>query len=527
MRVGTWPRYSFVSLVLVIGLGCADTSMTTSESAFIADPIPVPRLPPRPLPDLSEPFGTTSIDEETTLNDPGPLQLTDVLGSVGQHFPLLYAIQEERQIASGQRLSAEGQFDTMLQGRTSNTDGTFSNSLFDVGVAQPIPWNGGSINAGWRNGQGNFPIYYGERKTADGGEFRVGFNLPLLQNRAIDPRRVALRQAQIAEQLANPVIRRAELDYYREGAFAYWTWVNAGSQYRVQKELQELAEIRQRLITRQLKEELISDTVDALNRRQLANRTERVLDAERGLQRAAIQLSLYLRDAEGNPVVPSAEQLPKELLQAEPTPPMPEQLALGIQTALTQRPELSRFQLEKQRATTDLQLARNQTLPALDLFAGANQDLGFSKKTLTGFGPFRTSRTSAEIGLSLGLPIQRRDARGRALTARSRLAQILARELYTQDEITAQVKDAMSNLVQTYERWVAAQEELRQAKRALALETASYERGNISLVELNIQEEAAAEAKRKVLQLYAEYSQAIINYSIVLGGDVSKSAVQQ
>ena len=501
--------------------GCVDTSRTTSESAFIAVPVPVPQLVPRPINLTEEPFGSPKPDESNAPTDSGPLQLNEVLSSVQRHFPLLYAIREERDIASGQRLSAEGAFDTMFSSRGSNTDGTFSNSRFDAGLNQPIAWNGGSISAGWRNGQGNFPIYYGDRKTADGGEFRAGFNLPLLRNRAIDPQRVALRQAQIAEQLANPVIRRAALDYYQDGASAYWSWVNAGSQYRVQQELLELAEMRQELITRQLKEGFSTDTIDALNRRQLANRTERLLDAERGLQRAAIQLSLYLRDPQGDPKVTSAEMLPDDLIERKPTAPKPEQLRTGIQTALSQRPELERFQLQKQRASTNLQLAQNQTLPNLDLFAGATQDVGFSKKTLTGFGPFKTARTSAEVGLSMDLPLQRRDARGNAFTARSQLSQLLAQERYMQDTITAQVKDAMSSLVQTYERWIAAQEELTQAKRALALETSAYEEGNINLVELNIQEEAAADAKRKVLQLYAEYSQAVVNYSIVLGGDVA------
>lgn len=493
--------------------GCAGLQSPAPPDAHL-DAVPLPPvLPPPPevppaLPDPPPPVPAAG---------GAPLALPDVLASVRTHFPLLYAIEQEREIAAGQRLTAEGQFDTVLRARGAEQGGAFANGRLDAVVEQPVAETGGGVFAGWRLGQGNFPVYYGDRKTAEGGEFRAGFTLPLLRDRDIDRRRVALRQAQIAEQLADPAVRRARLDYLRSAAQAYWAWVGAGAQYRVAEELLKLARDRQAFIDERRAQNLDPETVQALNRRLAANREEARLAAERALQQAAIRLSLFLRDAAGNPVIPPAAALPADFLAAAPTPPAEAALRGDVQTALAGRPELVRFRLLKERAAADLALARNQALPALNAFAAVAQDVGSAKKTFTGEGPFATDRTAAEVGLAFELPVQRRDARGRERTAQAALAQALAQERYARDEITSQVQDAVSELVQTYARLQQAREELRQAVRVRELETEAYRGGRTSLIDLNLQEVAAAEAQAKVAGVLAAYYRAVAEYMAALG----------
>jgi outer membrane protein TolC len=70
-----------------------------------------------------------------------------------------------------------------------------------------------------------------------------------------------------------------------------------------------------------------------------------------------------------------------------------------------------------------------------------------------------------------------------------------------------------------------AQEELRQAERVLQIETLRFREGRISLVELNLQEIAAAEAKTKVATILGGYFIAIANYLAVLGVDQPRAPV--
>ena len=507
--------------------GCAITESPLPPGAFVRKPILSPALHPPPVPaDLPDPPvdpPVLTVPEPDVTGaappplPPGGLALSDVLASVEAHFPLLYAVEQERAIAAGDRLAAEGNFDTMIRGRAMNQTGTFANTRIDGEVTQPLPWHGADLFAGWRNGQGNFPVYYGDRITGDGGEFRAGVRVPLLQDRAIDDRRVALRQAQIAEQLAEPVIHEARLDYMRSAARAYWTWVAAGARFQVADELLGLAENRQAFINEQRRLDLVAETVEALNRRLIATRQEARIVAERGLQQAAIQLSLYLRDENADPIVPRPDRLPVQFASAVPQEPDPDRLPTDIALALEARPELARIRLQKERLVTEFQLARNDQLPTLDLTAAANQDIGFAEKNFIGTGVFRTNRTAAEVGLVFEVPVERRDAKGRAIAARSALSQLLARERYQRDAITAEVQDAASELAQAYRRLARAREAYRQAVRVRELEAESFRGGRTSLVDLNIQEIAAAEEKAGVVSTLADYFRALADYQAALG----------
>ncbi len=508
--------------------GCSFPGRPLPDGALIRDPIPPPQLPPPPPPAAlpAAPAAAPPAAAPRPGSGPtAPLALGEVLASVETHFPLLYAVEQEREIAAGQRLAAEGLFDPVLRARGSEQAGTFAGGRLDVAVEQPVAAGGLSTFAGWRLGQGNFPIYYGDRKTADGGELRAGVTIPLLQNRDVDPRRARLRAAQVQEQLADPVVRRARLDYFRNAAQAYWTWQAAGAQYRVAAQLVDLALKRQEVVDVRQKEGLISASAPALNRRLIASRREALLAAERQVQQSAVRLSLFLRDAGGNPVVPPADWLLPDFLDLVPPPPDPAQLEADVAASLARRPELVRFRLEKERRAVELRLASNQELPTLNAFAGATQDVGYSKKTFTGTGPFATDRTNAEVGATLEVPLPRRDARGRVRAAQAYLAQLLGQERYARDEITAQVQDAVSELVQTYGRVGQVREEVREANRVLEIETALFERQRTSLFELNLQEIAAAEARVRAVTVLGLYFGAAANYLAVLGIDAPTPGV--
>jgi outer membrane protein TolC len=64
-----------------------------------------------------------------------------------------------------------------------------------------------------------------------------------------------------------------------------------------------------------------------------------------------------------------------------------------------------------------------------------------------------------------------------------------------------------------------AREELKYALRVLELETESFKARQTSLVDLNLQEIAAAEARAKVVVVLGAYFQAVANYRAALGLD--------
>ncbi|MCS6976907.1 MAG: TolC family protein [Gemmatales bacterium] len=523
-------------------LGCATYLPSTLPYAGICRPYLPPVLPPPPrspetLPQPPAPEEQlppprrepAQPDEAPPKDDPQteasakpvrrldePLTLYEVLQSVQSSFPLLLAIQQERAIAAGQRLSAEGAFDLNLRLRGWSQDGTFESNRLDLGLEQPTPLYGTTFFGGYRFGFGEFPVYYGDRLTADGGEFRAGVQIPLLRDGPIDRRRAALRQAQIAESLADPLIQRARIDFLRDAAKLYWNWVAAGEQYRVAEQLLRLAEDRQAGFEEQFRRGQIAEFVVVDNRRLIFERQGALIAAERRLQQAAFDLSLFLRDAEGNPITPPASRLPRILLTEELPAPRSELLAQDIETAYRFRPELARFALLKEQATVDLRLAENQTWPALNAQVFGAQDVGKGKKET---GIFALDRSVLEGSVVFEVPLQRREAQGRVRTAEAILMQLLAQERFTRDRISVEVQDAISNLDRTYQRWLRARDEQRVAQLVAELEFQRFQQGQSNLLEVNLRELTAAGAQAKVIDAAADYARALADYRAALGLD--------
>lgn len=132
----------------------------------------------------------------------------------------------------------------------------------------------------------------------------------------------------------------------------------------------------------------------------------------------------------------------------------------ALQTAFELRPEPRRLRLQRERAAVELLFAENQTLPAVNAVVGASQDVGPGKSSLS--GPNGLDCTTVSAGLAFQLPVQRRDARGRVMTAQAQIAQIDQQLRQAQDVVRAEVQDAFSALERAYEFY-------KQARRRMAL----------------------------------------------------------
>ncbi|MCX7700725.1 MAG: TolC family protein [Gemmataceae bacterium] len=508
-RQGARKRW-VLGAALVVAAGC--TSPIPPYQG-IRRPYAPPQLPP-------------PVAQEKTLPQPPPqrpdppqptpetLGLENVLASVERHYPLLLAVAQERVIASGQRLSAEGVFDANFRLRESLQGGSFDNHRLDMVLEQATPFSGLALFGGYRFGFGDFPIYYGDRKTSTGGEFRGGLVLPLLRDSAIDRRRASLRQAQIQENLADPLIQRARLDFLRAATRAYWAWVAAGEQYRVAEALLKLARDRQEGLEEQARRGQISDFVAIDNSRLIVEREGTLIAAERRWQQTAFELSLFWRDENGEPITPRGSQLPPGFLSVVAPPPPDPDVNAPVQEAYARRPELLRLQLQKERVAVELRLAENQLLPAINLSLVGAQDVGKGK---SGTGPNAPDEGLLEGAVTVDLPLQRRDARGRVITAQGQLGQLLAQERFARDLIAVEVRDAVSNLVQTYQRLDRAREEQRVAERVAELERDRFRAGAATLLEVNLRELTAAAAQSKVVDTLADYFRAWADFRIALG----------
>lgn len=475
--------------------------------------IPVGPADPEPLPATLPGKPESRHDPKVPpLPQAGALHLREVLESVEQAFPLLLAAELERDIAAGQLLAAEGAFDLNFRARSINVpEGSYPQYRFDAIFEQATPLLGASFFAGYRYGFGDFPSYSGGLFTADGGEFRAGFILPLLRGMPIDRARATLRQAQLGQLQAEPDIQRLRLAFLRAAARAYWTWVAAGEQYSVAENLLRIAVERQEALNEQFRQRFISELPVRDNQRLVFDRRGLLALAEQRWQLATYQLSLYLRDANGQPQMPAPQRLPRHFLALTPQEPQPRHLRRDIELALSLRPELLRFQIQRERLGVELRLAEDQQRPALNFSMTGISDVGFS-------GP-GVDRYSWELGLSFEVPLQRREALGRAQTLRAQLLRLAAEEQFARETIIAEVQSAVTELDRAFARLQQAREEQAMAERVLAFEKERQRAGAIDLLVINIRERDAFTALIKVIDALADYYRAEADYRAVLGLD--------
>ena len=443
-----------------------------------------------------------------------PLGLEEVLTSVDGAYPLLQIQFLERGVLDGRLLAGLGQFDTNLRAGTVNVPyGSYENFRTDFSASQRFVDTGASLTGGFRTGYGQFPLYNGGLKTADGGEFRGGVSIPLLRDRAIDRGRATIRQAALEREGVEPAIETQRLTFQRTAARVYWAWVAAGRQLAVVNRVLQLArdrdtQLRELRAAGRVADIAVSDNLQAYYQRSVA-----AVQAERAFQRAQVELSLFLRDPAGEPLVAGADRLPAAF------PPLPEpdptQFDAAVQMAFAQRPELRRLRFQREVLLVQRQLALNQALPGVNFNLSGSQDLGAGKPK---DGPNRLDRFNITAELGVDVPWQRRQALGDLRTADARLAQLAFQEKFQADTIRAELQDAFARLERSYVLRTEAGRRVAYSREVAAQERGDFaENGRGTILQVTLREIAVVDAEVTELVANLEFFTAMSDYRAALG----------
>jgi len=479
----------------------------TGSRAFVQ---PLPNMM-RNLPDTAKilPNGK---QPETVGQPTLTLSLETVLRSVEQDYPLLAAAFQERGIAAGDLLAADGPFDTRLvSGGKSVPLGYYQYTTADT-YLERANRNGGRSFAGYRIGTGpTFPIWYGELETNTGGEFRAGHTQSLLQGLVIDKRRADLIKAQIARTIAEPVIVEQRIDFLRAAAVAYWEWLGAGRKYVIAQQVLNEASERNKILSERVRRGDAAEIEQVDNQRIVVDREAKLIAAGRKFQETAIKLSLFYRDEAGLPLLPDPRQLPHFFPM--PRAPNPNQLTSDLQLAYQRRPELRELSLKRQSLNVERNLARNQTLPQLDGFITAAKDVGSETP------PIDKTPFQLETGLVGSVPLQRSAARGNMRAAEASIRQVSAKLQWYEDKITAEVQDSVSAILAAHGQLRPRREAVQLTHRMEIAERRKYALGDSNLFVLNLRELDTRDAASLEVDAIVAYFVSTAFYHAALGLD--------
>lgn len=447
-----------------------------------------------------------------------PLTLETVLRSVDAHAPLLASERATRDAAEAEARAARGEFDPVLTAQVRVAPlGYYDPRRVEVLLEQPTPLLGTSLYAGYRLGRGKIPPYYGELRTLDRGELRGGVRVPLLAGRAIDPRRAALRSGRADADAVAAEVRALLLQLEQRAAKAYFGWVAAGHKARIAAALVSLAEQRRAQLDG-LVDEGALPAIDARdNERTVVDRQRQRVVLQRALQSAALELSLYLRSADGSPRVPDDGELPALDDLSVDDPPVAAALAEG--RALAARPELEASAAREARAEVDLALAANRVAPRLDVFGEVSRDYGAEPAGQGGVW----SEPAAEVGAQLSLPLGLRSARGKRAAAEAKVRAAREKTRYVADQVRNEVRDAHSQRTAAAERAALARTGLALAREVAIGERERFTLGASSLLLVNLREQQAADAEHALVDALAEVRFAAVRVRTAAGDSASRA----
>jgi outer membrane protein TolC len=329
-------------------------------------------------------------------------------------------------------------------------------------------------------------------------QFYAGVSVPLGKGLLTDDRRTALKQASLFTNMMQAEQVKVLNKLFLEAAKDYWQWAFAYYNYRLYNQSVGIAsEIFRRVkLNSELGEAAPVDTIQAkitLQQRQVEQQ-EAFLD----FQNAGIQLSVYLWDSVGNPMMLSPDLVP--VLEKDMLAMTRQEMEELSQQALSHHPDLQKVRIKIQQLEVDRKLAAEYLKPSLNLsYYFLNQPFDPEWKSSIDVGE------NYKLGIDFSFPLFLRKERAKLALTKIKIANTSYERSLTERQIVNQITSAYNALV-TNTSIIAQQSEMvNNYQRLLTAELLNLENGESDLFKINIQQEKLIQSQAKYVKLLSEY----------------------
>ena len=456
------------------------------------------------------PAGAAADDPKLKPLPPIPLSLNEVLAWVDRSHPLLQGAGTEKVTARGKLLRALGAFEPTLVNdmelerfisSTNPSKGTqtvgFNDTFLDV--LHPSGIRG---SAGIRQSIGSAVIPDLGFNNSN-NQVLLGTFIPLLKGLMVNPENAELQRSGLADPRADVEIAQTRQDLFLAAASQYWEWVAAWKLADVQQRAVKVADDRFRQIEERAKKGL-SAPLDAVEANQeVQRRREILIAATRGVEQEQYKLSLFLWE-NGAPMSPAGARVP-EFPKALPLP-APEIVKTDKITARARRPEVLAVGIEAKLNNIDLELAKNNLLPSLDVEAAPARA---PEKFVLGLG--------YRFGAEFKMPFLQRKSRGEVLEAQGKADRLVLTQRFREQQVVVDVDNALSAVERAKQRIDASFQSLQLAKTLEDGERFRFSLGATSVLFVNLRERNAVDSENQWIRAVADYQRALAQYQWAIG----------
>ncbi|PRY47362.1 outer membrane protein TolC [Spirosoma oryzae] len=421
--------------------------------------------------------------------------------------------EEARQVL----MQARGAFDPKLVTHYDRKE--FGNDLYydhwQNKLAVPI-WPGGiDLNISYDRNDPRGRYINPEERTPPTGLTGVGLSLPIGKTMLIDARRNAVRQARLAQTMAEADRLSLVNKTLYDAAKSYWDWFLAHRQRVLLTEGFELANTRfVALRTQALLGEIATiDTTEALITVQdrLVQQQQAVLDE----RNARLRVNTFLWNPEGQPT-----ELPEQTIPQLTSPLIPADTLLQplLAQAAQQHPELLKLDTKIGQLTLEERWRQALVQPQIALSASLlsqtpSVDERYDWSSYYAFRP-----QNYKVGLDVVFPLFLRKERGKLREVQLKNQQTALERQQTGRDVMNGVQSAYNQL-QILARQVVIQQQTIQNQTILVRgEQAKFELGESSLFLINSRESKLIDLRIKGEELKAKYQKAVAQLYYAAGG---------
>lgn len=353
------------------------------------------------------------------------------------------------------------------------------------------------------------PIYNTGNPTGQTGNYTiVGAKVSLWKNLLIDPDRANLTNAKLDAKIARAEKTLTILDIGRMGQLAYWEWVTATKVKNVYEELLKNGETRNEYLDTRSKKGDIAQIIVTENEQYVASRKGSLQAAKERLLRAEYDLSLFYRNENGEPVVPSAEELYEDYPGKLAVFLENLDLSSDIDGLMQKRPDLVNLALTVEKSKVDLELAKQDLKPQIDVTTEYFKRTVDHRPTM----PLDYLMVMA----SVSIPIERNLGNGNIGAARARQMVAERQMTYGRQVYKNGIQALRQALILQLEQVTQSEIEYRKAKELVISEAYKFKSGGGNLFLVNLREEAQASAEASFHEARLSFMNTLLTYQALV-----------
>lgn len=436
--------------------------------------------------------------------------------SINRCYPKILNAVLEQEIMQSKAQKNQSPFDTNLKSEVNQRAGSSYNTSYQK-IALEKRFYGSPITAytGFDISSGYTPQYDSAQITSSQGREFVGLKLNLLEGFAIDKERLDLYNSILDSDRAYYEIELSKLLIKTDAIKTYIAWILSGAELEAYQKLLHLAETRQKALEKRFKNGDVAKILVTENSSYILRRKIKLMSAKDYFNKASLDLSMYYRDENCEPLKPKEEFLPKNL---------PKQKTLSIKSdfeeinsAVRNRPEFKIIETQLEQIRKEQEYAKTSMLPKLEVNVKYNQNN--SPTSTTSY--FVINQQEVVAGANFSLPLERSRGKGLSGEAAKKMSKLFNERKFLVDQVATRIKTLQYTVNNTAEQIELAQNEYSLSEKLVVAENQRIDKGDSNFFVLNTREENMLNTYLSYLNSLGENYKATIEYNFLNGKNVN------